>query len=357
MRTRFLFALAAMLAAESAADAQSLVLERVDIRGLPRVLVDLAVKDARGEDLAGVLSTDFEVRIDGVPASDIQITSGGEGEDQAPAVFLLVDRSGEMPPAIVHSLRRAAGLVLEGLPAGTPVAVYSFDEGVRQELPLSDDRALARQAITAISPGRGTSYEGPLNVVSGHAAAVEGRRSVMIYVIASSHYPAAPPAPGQAYSLKGQATPIYPVVIREDAPFALEDTVARVVRRIARGLPGRYRLALATPFASDGQIHALSVTLRATPPAAAPPSATCRFRAVRGIGVTPSPLIESEGREQRVGPIRRFVVGTMLGALGLTLLSMLPGMRRVYRPRLIGRIGILGVGAALGALLALAALG
>ena len=277
----------------TAAAAQTVELQRVDIERLPEIRLELLVRDLSGNEVGGLTARDFEVRLDGEPmeAQGLELSDAGQG---FPPVFLLLDRSGDLDPAEGHLIKKAAQILVEALPAGARVGIHTFDRRVRQELAPTQSRDEVQAAITNVSPGEGTSYESSLSVVSTRAASVEG--AVVVYLVVARHYPGDPPNPGQAFGLRGHATPIYPFVLKDNPTAPVEKSAARLVRRLARGLPGRYRLVVEAPFGTDGGLHTLSVGLDGA-------TARCRFKAAAGPGIDPSPLLEREMRRGDAPPL------------------------------------------------------
>ncbi|MFN7975246.1 MAG: vWA domain-containing protein [Acidobacteriota bacterium] len=339
--------LAAVLAASAAA--QTVEMRRLDIKDLPVVRLDVRVTDGRGQDQAGLIARDFDLRWDGEPVAQMAIESPigtGSGTVRPAPVFLLMDRSGDLSARDTHAVRKAAGLAAESLPSGSPIAVYSFDQRVREELPLEENREKVSTAITNVPPGQGTSYLGSLTVVAEKATAADPSRSAIIFIVSAIHYPGTPPPPGKAYSLKGFTIPIYPLVITEDR--AIDEAVGQVVRRIAQGLPGLYRITFQAPRGADGEIHTVSLSLGSGGTAA-----RARLRAMKGSAISPSPLLAAEVRRGWLVPWAGALVGSLFGGLVILIAGARGAEPRAVKLTPIVRLCIVGILAVVGSAVAL----
>lgn len=330
---------------------QTLELGSVDLRGLPAVEISLRARDGRGGELAGLRLEDFDVRLDGARLDAVELQTAEARPNAAPGpppTFLLVDRSGDLGGASSHNVKKAAAALVDALPSDAAIALSSFDASVHEETPLELDHDRVQRAIVELAPGRGTSYVEPLRAVVRQAEDADRARAVVVFVLHESHYPGARPSPGRAYSLPGYAPAIYPIVVGDDGR-AIDDVVARVVRRLVAGLPGSYQLR--AQIAADGQFHTISVALRN-----GGASARCRFRAMRGLAIEPSKWLDREVARRSSMPWRGAFVGSVLGAMVLLVVGRRGRLDSLpVRLTPILKLCVLGLGAVAGAVVGLLA--
>ncbi len=331
-----------LLMPASLAASTTIELRRLDLSELPVVSAEIVALDSQGGEIPGLRLQDFDITLDGDPLTDVRLEAIGTGSG-VPPVMLLVDRSGDLAGAASHTVKKAAAAILDRIPMQAPVAVYAFDRGSREEAPFTTDRKQLRTALTNIRPGRGTGYLRPLR--EAVRAAKPG--TSIIFIIHIAHYPGPPPRASRAYRLPGSSVPIYPVVVPADTERQLDDRIAGIARQLSSGLRGIYRLAFPLRRGVDGEMHSLSLALRDDTR-----RAKARFRAARGLAIKRSPALDRALRNRFVLPWKGALAGALLAAIVLVILSSkdLP-----VRLTLTIRFSLVGIGAVVGAIVALLA--
>lgn len=144
--------LATQLAAPLATPAQQPI--RVDVN---LVLVEVTVRDPRGQVVNGLKPEDFQIYEDGVEQQVLHFS-----QDQIPlAVALVVDLSSSIEP-FLRPLRYATLTALKALKAEDAVALFTFTERVTRRLALTRDKTAVSEQIEQFTAGGGTNISGAL---------------------------------------------------------------------------------------------------------------------------------------------------------------------------------------------------
>ena len=172
-----LAALAAMLAAVGWLGAQQPPVIRVNVN-LVRIIA--SVKTSTGAIVGSLGRDDFEVYDNGVRQ---EIAHFERQTDQPLWVALMVDVSGSTQKELAYEIDSAGKFVRALLAEGNPedrVAVYAFDDQVRQEHGFTHDHAALNQALKRLHGTAGTSLYDAICLVSKELEPRQGRKAIVI---------------------------------------------------------------------------------------------------------------------------------------------------------------------------------
>lgn len=173
-----LFCLLSMIAlfARGAHTSQSAIRVKVDL-----VLVDVVVSDPKGNTVNGLRAENFELLDEAKPQQVVHLS-----QDEIPlAIALVVDVSSSMDP-IIGPLRNGLTRALPSLKPEDRVALFTFAEGVRIELPLIRDRDKIVKRIAGLQVGGLTNLNGAIHEATYYlrSRAPQGRP---VIVLVSDH--------------------------------------------------------------------------------------------------------------------------------------------------------------------------
>ncbi|MEX0786910.1 MAG: VWA domain-containing protein [Dehalococcoidia bacterium] len=139
----------------------------------------LTVLDGDGRPVTGLAQTDFDVLLNGSPAT---VTAVDRGVDSSLpiAVVLALDVSGSMEGGAIDQAKAAAGDFLAGLSPNDSVAILTFGSTVDLVLPFTRDRAAASAAVEGLSPEGSTALYQATDESVRLAATQGGRRAVVL---------------------------------------------------------------------------------------------------------------------------------------------------------------------------------
>jgi VWFA-related protein len=140
------------------------------------VLVDALVTQD-GRPVSGLNAADFEVRDNGVPQTVQLISHAG----QPVSVMLALDASASTAGRRSADLVAAGDTLLDGLERGDRALVTTFNHIVSPGGALSDDVAVARQALRRITPSGATALFDALHVALVKTLNEPGRLLVALY--------------------------------------------------------------------------------------------------------------------------------------------------------------------------------
>jgi hypothetical protein len=227
-------------------------------------------------------------------------------------VAVLLDTSGSLRPEDLEQARRLAVGVLEGLPPGSEVAVFTFDDESRLVLPRTSSPAAVRRALEGAGrAGRYTALHDALYDASRYLRTSPGTRKAILLLTDGRDENSALNLDDGLKVAQEAGMPVFAV--------GLGQTEERVLRRVAKLTSGEFlRGAQARP-------EALVAKIRAVPPAPAlPPSGATRARdeAPRLSPPTTVGLERGEARPaSRRGTWIAATVVVLAAAAGLVLLA------------------------------------
>jgi VWFA-related protein len=148
--------------------------------GFPEISVDFEVKRPDGSFVLDAPADDFKVSEDGVAMPILRLQPPTNREARPITVVLVLDRSRSMEEEDrIVGLKKAVSTFLDGLPAGSKVAVVAFGSDVTQLCPFTDDLARVREAVERLTPAGATRYYDAvaesLELIRGQ----EGRRAIL----------------------------------------------------------------------------------------------------------------------------------------------------------------------------------
>jgi Ca-activated chloride channel family protein len=176
-RRTVLAALALVLAAAGWLGAQQTPVIRVNVN-LVRVIA--TVKTRAGATVGSLGRDDFEVYDNGARQ---EIANFERQTDQPLSVALMVDVSGSTAKELSYEIDSAGRFVRALLAEGNPedrVAVYAFDDQVRQEHGFTHDHAALNQALKRLHGTAGTSLYDAICLVSKELEPRQGRKALVI---------------------------------------------------------------------------------------------------------------------------------------------------------------------------------
>lgn len=159
--------------APSALPAQELPLFRTEGR---LVEVYAAVFDHDGRHLTGLLQDDFEVRDNGRP----QAISTFESASADLSCALLLDTTGSMVLALPTLKNAVAGLI-DALRPNDSVAVYGFNESVREVVEFTRDKAAAKRAVFSLRSNGRTALFDSINHLSRTLEKRPGKKALIVF--------------------------------------------------------------------------------------------------------------------------------------------------------------------------------
>lgn len=176
-----------------------------------------------------------------------------------PLIALVLDTSGSLTPDDVAHRQQIAASLLAALPAGSEIAVFTFDDESRLVLPRSADRAKVLAAIDAQGrAGRFTALHDALYDATRYLSGVPGRRRGIVLVTDGKDENSALRLEDGAALARDGNVPVFAVGVGK-----VQD---RVLRRIAKLTGGRY-------FGTDVDGTAMADMIVAGLPASVAPAA------------------------------------------------------------------------------------
>jgi VWFA-related protein len=330
----------------------AVTIQRIDLSGLPDVRLYFWVGDAGGNSVLGLTEREISVLCDGTPQTIASLQSALQGGESL-ATALLFDRSGSMKQSLDRT-KEAAVDFIRRLSLGDQVAVVSFDQTVKIEIPFTSDKSAGEKAIRGIPIGQDTDLFQNLTtkrqaiVVLSDGADTKSLRKKEEVVVAA----------------KDKGIPLYTIglgeKVRRDVLISLsgetgglffeaarpEDLLA-LYQKIGAQLQNQYLLIFRPAFGGDEKWHKLEI--RYGPAASPAASAGREFIASTGPGVSAATVGQLARRLHEKHLIVWVGGGAAFGLLlGLLLIVLLKALRSDLR---------LGFGAWLGVLVLTTVLG
>jgi VWFA-related protein len=199
------------------------------------VYVDVFVSDG-GRSVAGLRTSDFELRDDGV-AQEVELLSSDARPMKAMLVF---DTSSSLVGEKLQALRRSGEAFLDGLRPANEVSLVTFSEEIARATAPSVDKDPVRRALGGLSPAGATSVFDALfaGLVLADPA---GRSLVVLFTDGEDNSSILGERPLQAAAERANAL-VHVVVYRDTGLVSpdQETEQARALRQIARASGGRF---------------------------------------------------------------------------------------------------------------------
>ena len=341
------------------APARTMALQRVDLSGLPAVVVYATIIDERGQSVLGLTDREVSVAIDAVPQAVTSFASAMSGGEHL-SVALLFDRSGSMKTAIGRTKASALEFVRR-LSRDDRLAVVSFDDTVRVDSPFSSDRAALESAIQGIATGTDTALYDAIRQALDLLASERTKRQAIVVLSDGRDTKSTRPADEVLAAAKIAGVPIYSFGLGDAVNTAVlariatetggtsatarePDELRLLYQRIANELSNQYILAFTSSFGEDGAWRRLRIDLHDAKGSVA--SAERPFISTRGPGVSRelvSGFERSAGRRALgLGAAPWGAAGLGVGVLFLLLIRSLRRDVALASPLAIGIVMLSG---------------
>ena len=161
-------------------DGPTVVVTQPDESKFPEITVYYEVKRADQSFILDARRDEFRATEDGQDRPILRFQAPESTEARPTTVVLVVDRSESMREGgRIGALKRAVSTFLEGLPAGSRVAVIAFSSEIKLVCPFTTDPAKVREAVDALEPGGATRYYEAVEAALELLAKEPGRRAVL----------------------------------------------------------------------------------------------------------------------------------------------------------------------------------
>jgi VWFA-related protein len=340
-------------------------LQRLDVSRLPDIDLYFTVADESGKSVIGLTDREIAVLCDGAVQPVVSLQSAIRGGESLAAV-LLFDRSGSMKTAVDRAKDAAAGFIRR-LSVDDQIAVVSFDQTIKVDLPLTTDKAAGEAAVRAILPGENTALfdavrEGLLQ--TGGAAT---KRLALIILSDGMDTRSRATLEEAAAEAKAQGVAVFSIGLGDKVDAAKLEALAAATggryfaasraedllilyQTIGEQLQNQYRLTFRPAFGRDEAWHQLEI--RFTPPGGGISASAKRdFIASIGPGISRKTVGGFERKLAERDLVLWGGIGAAFGALlGLLLGVLLKALRPDLRLRISAFLGLLLLCALLGGL-------
>lgn len=161
-------------------DRPTVVVTQPDESKFPQITVYFEVKKPNGGFILDAKREEFRVLENGFERPILQFDSPVSTEVRPTTVVLVVDHSGSMKlDDRIGALKQAVATFLEGLPAGSRVAVVAFSDEVELIRPFTTDPSQVREAVDALKAHGGTRYYDAVSYALELLAEEPGRRAIL----------------------------------------------------------------------------------------------------------------------------------------------------------------------------------
>lgn len=323
---------------------KSVALQRIDITGIPDIVLYLTVTDAKENSVLGLTDQEMSVLLDGRPQKITSLRSAIQGGEFL-AVALLFDRSGSMKKAMAETKEAAVGFIGR-LSVDDQLAVISFDDRVRIDAPFSSDRAVIETAVRGIATGLDTALYDAVQVALELLQSVGTKRQAILILSDGKDTKSRRQRDDVLSNAKMRGVPIFTLGLGDSlnegellklsaetggqfVKAVQAEDLMRVYQKIAERLKNQYRLSFVSEFGQDDRWHQLLV--RVTDDRESSESSPREFIASKGPGVSREIV---SGFERRAAEWNYLLYGGVGAGLGLLLGFLLFILIRALRPDL-----------------------
>jgi len=161
-------------------NAPTVVVTQPDESKFPEITVYYELKRPDGSFVLDARRDEFQVTEDGQNRPILRFEAPISTEIRPTTVVLVVDHSGSMKQGDkISGLKQAVATFLEGLPAGSRVAVIAFSDEVELICPFTTESARVREAVDALEAEGGTRYFDAVTAALALLSDEPGRRAVL----------------------------------------------------------------------------------------------------------------------------------------------------------------------------------
>jgi VWFA-related protein len=166
--------------AKGPAPGPSVVVTQADESKFPEITVAFEVKRPDQGFILDARRDEFRVTEDDQERPILRFEAPITTEVKPTTIVLVVDHSGSMKDdEKIESLKRAVATFLEGLPAGSRVAVIAFSNEINVICPFTTDPGQVREAVDQLEAEGGTRYFDAVTAALELLAEEPGRRAVL----------------------------------------------------------------------------------------------------------------------------------------------------------------------------------
>jgi Ca-activated chloride channel family protein len=140
------------------------------------VEVYTTVHDKKGRAISGLAQSDFHLQDNGVP----QEIANFEAQEGSLSCAILLDVTGSMADAL-PAVKANVGRFIEQFRPGDAVAVYSFNEKLRQLQDFTLDHAAARQAVLRTKAGGSTALFDAISLLARALGERRGKKAIVVF--------------------------------------------------------------------------------------------------------------------------------------------------------------------------------
>ena len=323
---------------------KSVALQRIDITGIPMIVLYLTVTDEKENSVLGLTDQEMSVLLDGRPQKITSLRSAIHGGEFL-AVALLFDRSGSMKKAMNETKEAAVGFCRR-LSVDDQMAVISFDDQVRVDAPFSSDRLVTENAVRGIGMGLDTALYDAIQVALDLFQSVGTKRQAILILSDGKDTKSKKQRDDVLSEAKKKGVPLFTLGLGDSlnegellklsaetggqfVKAARAEELMRLYQKIADRLKNQYILSFVSEFGQDDRWHQLLV--RVKDDRESWDSFPRDFIASKGPGVSR----ETVSGFERIAAERNYLLYGGIGAgLGLLLGFLFFILIKVLRPDL-----------------------
>jgi VWFA-related protein len=337
--------LAGSMIAASSPLQNTVTLQRIDLTGLPEVVLYLTVTDAKGDSVLGLTDREMSVVVDGTAEKIASLRSALTGGEHL-AVALLFDRSGSMASALARAREAAVGF-LKRLSSDDRLAVISFDDKVRVDAPFSGDQAALESAIAGISMGADTALYDAIHTALGLLQGTGTKRLAILILSDGKDTKSALKREAVLAEAKAAGVPLFTLGLGDgvNSPelgllasetggsyekAARPEDLLELYQRIAERLKNQYVVSFRASSGADSLWHKLKV--RVDDPRGASESVPREYIASQGPGVSRDMVSGIERKAEEKGLLGAGGLGALIGLAAGMLLFLLVRLLRPEAP-------------------------
>jgi len=262
-----------------APDPVGVSIERIDVRGLPRLDLRFTVRDASGAWVPGLTAGEVVVTVDGdtIPfgSGKARLVSRFAGGERLTVGFV-VDVSGSMAGSI-DDVRTAIGEFVARLAEDDEVALFTFSETVDVPVPAGGDPARVVALLDSLDMAGNTALHDAIAAAVDTVAGRPGARRAILALSDGTDNRSRIPLDRLGARVAAAGVPIYAIAFGAHADTAAMGALARATggRRIVAGpdalralyrelaglLTHEYRVVFEMPAGLDDRWHDIAVAI------------------------------------------------------------------------------------------------